>query len=170
MNSPHTLLAPLVYIPPAFTRGELPSDIEVLAKKRQDLFLRAGVLHIWLLFSYLVLAVIACPRGLIEISELDSVHAQPRACSPRNFGVPYSQSSYCAKILDFRGFDSSIISILRGGTLMSIGNFLESLSQAILVGIILVGRLGVLHRTRVPSPRDPGPFLGFTIRASRRGD
>ena len=47
------------------------------------------------------------------------------------------------KILDFRGFDSSIISMLRGGILMPTGNFPESLSQAILVGIILVGRLGV---------------------------
>ena len=44
------------------------------------------------------------------------------------------------KILDFRGFYSSIILIFRGG---SIGNFLESLSQAILVGRFLVGRLGV---------------------------
>ena len=35
------------------------------------------------------------------------------------------------KVLDFRGFDSSIILILRGGILMSIGNFPESLSQAI---------------------------------------
>ena len=41
-------------------------------------------------------------------------------------------------ILDFRGFDSIIILILRGGH-----DFLESLSQAILAGIILVGRLGV---------------------------
>ena len=46
-------------------------------------------------------------------------------------------------IMDFREFDSSRILILRGGTLMSIGNSLESLSQAILVGIMLVGRLGV---------------------------
>ena len=46
-------------------------------------------------------------------------------------------------ILDFRGFDSSIILMLSGGNLVSIGNFLESLSQAILVGIMLVGRLGV---------------------------
>ena len=30
-----------------------------------------------------------------------------------------------------------------GGTLMCIGDFPESLSQAILVGIMLVGRLGV---------------------------
>ena len=47
-------------------------------------------------------------------------------------------------ILDFRGFDSNTIFVLRGGILMSIGNFPEVLSQAILVGIILVGRLGVV--------------------------
>ena len=33
-------------------------------------------------------------------------------------------------IVDFRGFDSSIILIYRGGILMSIGDVLESLSQA----------------------------------------
>ena len=49
------------------------------------------------------------------------------------------------KILDFRGFDSSRILSLRGGILMSIGNFSESLSEAILVGrfLVLVGRFGV---------------------------
>ena len=47
-----------------------------------------------------------------------------------------------AKILDCRGFDSSTILMLRGGILMSIGEFPESLSQAILAGIILVGRSG----------------------------
>ena len=46
-------------------------------------------------------------------------------------------------IMAFRGFDSSIISIMRGGILMPIGNLPESLTQAILVGIMLVGRLGV---------------------------
>ena len=45
--------------------------------------------------------------------------------------------------MDFRGFDSSIILIQRGGILMSIGDLPECLSQAILVGIMLVGRLGV---------------------------
>ena len=49
-------------------------------------------------------------------------------------------------IVGFRGFDSSIILILRGGILMSIGDFLESLSQAMLVGTMLVGRLGVFRR------------------------
>ena len=52
-------------------------------------------------------------------------------------------ANLCTKILDFRGFDSSMILILRGGLLMSIGNSLEILSQPILVGILLVGRLGV---------------------------
>ena len=49
----------------------------------------------------------------------------------------------CAKILDFRGFDSSIIFILSGGVPRPIGSLPEVLSQRILVGIILVGRLGV---------------------------
>ena len=43
------------------------------------------------------------------------------------------------KILDFRGFETSRILIVRGGFLMSIGNSLEMLSQRILVGVILVG-------------------------------
>ena len=46
-------------------------------------------------------------------------------------------------IMDSRGFDSSIILIRRGGIPRPNGNFPEILSQAILVGIILVGRLGV---------------------------
>ena len=48
-------------------------------------------------------------------------------------------------IVDLKGLDSSIILILRGGILMSVGHFPESLSQAILVGIILVGKSGVHH-------------------------
>ena len=51
------------------------------------------------------------------------------------------------KILDFRGFDSSRILILRCGILMSLGSFLEVLGRAILVGIILVGRLDVSGHT-----------------------
>ena len=45
--------------------------------------------------------------------------------------------------MDFGGFDSSIVLILRGGIPRPVGNFLESLSQAILGGIMLVGKLGV---------------------------
>ena len=46
-------------------------------------------------------------------------------------------------IVDFRGFFSSIILCLRGGVLMSTGDFPESLSRAMLVGTMLVGGLGV---------------------------
>ena len=66
------------------------------------------------------------------------------------------------KILDFRGLDSSRILILRGDILMSIGNIPEVLSQRILAGIILVGRLGVSSASMVSVvPRGLGPsFLG----------
>ena len=43
-----------------------------------------------------------------------------------------------------RGFDFGIILILRGGIPGPTGNSPESLSQAILAGIISVGRLGVI--------------------------
>ena len=67
-----------------------------------------------------------------------------------------STANLHTKILDFREFYSSIILILRGGILMSMVNFPESLSQRILVGIIIVGRLGVntTQRSR-GSPRPP---------------
>ena len=54
-----------------------------------------------------------------------------------------STANLRGNITDFRGFDSSIILILRGGIPRPIGDFQESLSQAILVGTILTGRLGV---------------------------
>ena len=48
-------------------------------------------------------------------------------------------------IVRFTGFDSSTILIQRGGILRYIGDFRESLSHAMLVGTMLVGRLGVLR-------------------------
>ena len=55
-----------------------------------------------------------------------------------------------AKILDFRGFASSRILSSRGGILLSIGKFPESLSQRlrILAARILAGRLGALSGHR----------------------
>ena len=55
-------------------------------------------------------------------------------------------------IIDFRGFDSNIILNLRGELFRPIGDFPESASQAMLVGIMLVGRLGV-HMSQVPHAR-----------------
>ena len=72
--------------------------------------------------------------------------------------TPGSQSTphLPTNIVDFRGLDSSIILISRGGILMSIGNLEEGLGQAMLVGTMLVGRLGV------PASRPP-PFRGPLI-------
>ena len=61
----------------------------------------------------------------------------------RKFRNAYATPNLCTNIMDFRGFDSSTILNLRGGIPRPIGNFPESLSQAILVGIILVGKSGV---------------------------
>ena len=47
------------------------------------------------------------------------------------------------KILDFGGFDSSIIFIIRGGIMVSVGKVSAIWSREILVGLILVWRLGV---------------------------
>ena len=49
-------------------------------------------------------------------------------------------------IVDFRGFDSSIILSLRGEIPRPIGDFPENLSRAMLVGIMFVGGLGVQLR------------------------
>ena len=67
-------------------------------------------------------------------------------------------------ILDFGGFDSGIILMIRGGILMSIGNFLEMLSQIILVwiiliGIILAGRLGVGTHAKPYTDKGPASTL-----------
>ena len=45
-------------------------------------------------------------------------------------------------IVDFGGFDSSVVLILRGGILMSIGDFPEVLSQAMLVGCNVSREIG----------------------------
>ena len=68
--------------------------------------------------------------------------------------VPSGCLSVCLlEILDFGVSDSSRVLILRGGILTSVGNFPESLSQAILVGRISVVRLGLSVRLlEIPAP------------------
>ena len=63
-------------------------------------------------------------------------------------------ANLCTKILDFRGFDLSRILISRGGIPRPIRKLPESLSQAILAGMILVGRLGVAGHCRQSVPVD----------------
>ena len=60
-----------------------------------------------------------------------------------------------ANIVGLRGFDSSIILNSRSGILRPMGNFPESLSQAMLVGVMLAGRFGVhtcVHEPLASSP------------------
>ena len=71
-----------------------------------------------------------------------------RADGRQTDGCMWNTANLRTKIMDFRGFDSNIILILSGGIPRPIGNLPESLSQAILGGIILVGRLGAWPRPR----------------------
>ena len=65
------------------------------------------------------------------------------------------------------GFDPSIILIQRGGILMPIRNLPESLSQAMLVGTMLVGRLGVPVGPQVPlKPAPTAPSAPAELRAA----
>ena len=87
-------------------------------------------------------------------------------CCRRLFFAVEGTANLPTNIMDFKGFDSSIFLILRGGILMSIGDFLESLSQTILVGIILLGRLGVFGARERPALRSRG--AGPQTRRRRR--
>ena len=70
--------------------------------------------------------------------------------------VTVATANLCSKIMDVGGFELSRILILRGGIPRPIGKFPESLSQAILVGIVLVGRLGLRRGGFLQRVREPG--------------
>ena len=61
-------------------------------------------------------------------------------------GNAYSHTANLpTNIVDFRGFDSSIMLIVSGGIPRPIADFPKGLTQAMLVGTMLVGRLGAVH-------------------------
>ena len=62
-------------------------------------------------------------------------------------------------IVNFRRFDSSTILCVRGEMFMSIGDFPECLSQAMLVGIMSLGRLCVARPVFRSSTWRNGPSL-----------
>ena len=68
-------------------------------------------------------------------------------------------------IVDFRGFDSSVILILRGGITRSIGDFPESLTQAMLVGCNVSREIG---RTETKRCLAKGLFGADLERGNRR--
>ena len=80
---------------------------------------------------------------------LSAVCASASAATAGGRGGLRKTANLRTKILAFRGFDSNIILLLRGGIPRPIDNLPESVrSQAILVRITLVGRLGVSRRNQ----------------------
>ena len=87
------------------------------------------------------------------------VSIQPSHCVPQHVMSSFT-ANLRTKIMDFRGFGSIVILMLRGVIFMSIP---ESLSQRILVGTIFVGGLGVpLAAPKCPLPR-MNPGLAFVL-------
>ena len=93
-------------------------------------------------------------RGVLYsyVAHVSPIHLYEHACeSCRLANSSHEACRRClsttanlrTNIMDFRGFDSNTILMLRGGIAGPMGNLPESLSQAILVGIMLVGKLGV---------------------------
>ena len=104
-------------------------------------------------------------------------HSWRVTCSPSKMAHTHTHThtpNLPTNIVGFRGLDSSIILIVRGGIPRPTRKFPESLSQAMLVGIMLVGRLGVhtyLHtytQRRQVSARRPDKARA-TPPAARRG-
>ena len=79
------------------------------------------------------------PKAVVQCKTIEV------ACTGQEDLPRVATANLRTNIMDLGGFESSKILILRGAILMSVGDFPESLSQAILVGIMLVGRLGVGH-------------------------
>ena len=101
-----------------------------------------------------VCTLVGAPRLPTPLAS-DKEPAGCRGSSCPNLRYTQGTANLRSKILDFRGFDSSRVLILRGGIPRPKGVFPESLSQAILAGIILVGRLGVGSRGSPFSPLIP---------------
>ena len=86
-----------------------------------------------------------CPWLTISVVFVHCPIPENGTPAPTHHSADFSRTANLrTKTLDFRGFDSSRILTLRSGIPMSIGNLLEIASRQILVGIILVGRLGAV--------------------------
>ena len=74
-------------------------------------------------------------RTLLRVSVADR-ESERKARGSSSQRPPFRMANLRTKILDFRGFDSSRILILRGGIILSIGNSPEFSSRRIL-GVLL---------------------------------
>ena len=89
------------------------------------------------MYIYIYIYIYICARSeRARLARRFAARAPPVRSSRPTSNLP-------TNIVDFRGFDSSIILISRGGISRPVGNFPESLSRAMLVGTMLLGRLGV---------------------------
>ena len=86
---------------------------------------------------------------MITINEIHNHDSIPHAAT----------ANLRASILDFGGFGSSRVLMLRDGFIMSIGTFVENLSRAILVEIIR--EIGIMSyaMNREPWQLRPGPMM-----------
>ena len=75
------------------------------------------------------------------------MHVMQQECTP--FTIHAHTASLPTNIVDFDGFDSSIILVQRGGLLISIGDSPGILSQAILVGCDVSREIGRASREYV---------------------
>ena len=108
-----------------------------------------GAVHFGALRDFARPAEVTSSGRTGAMSTASSAASSARPLQPSVYPNPTRPISVLRFWTDFRGFDSSRILSARGGILVSMGNFLEILSQQILVGIILVWRLGV-HARRNP--------------------
>ena len=97
------------------------------------------------IYIYMYIYIHICIYALNNWVSRKRSYGRTRLTRLRPRSGPYSRTANLpTNIVDFGGFDSSIILIIRGGIPRPIGDFPESLSRAMLVGIMLVGRLGIL--------------------------
>ena len=68
-------------------------------------------------------------------------------------------------MMDFRGFDSSIILILRGGIPRPMGDFSENLTRTILVGVCNISR--TIERTPAHAYMTAHVYAGTRVYANR---
>ena len=118
-----------------------------LPRKRFTMFIIVSAINSCIISCVIIIIIIIII--IIMLSAGCSVSAPaPRPRALWHDGTYFGGTANLrTEILDLRGSDSSISFITRDGVPRPIGDFPETLSQAILVGIILVGRLGV------PEPR-----------------
>ena len=98
------------------------------------------IILLLLLLHYMYVYIYICIHTLLSLSlSLCLISSWRHSHSPASRrGRDKRGANLRTKILDFRGCDSSVILISRGGILMSIGNFPETLSQQILVTVGII--------------------------------